>query len=114
MRLIDADKLQMRIADIQLMSAPDERDSDEVQAECRRAVADMEEFSKLIAEQPTVETGDKFIELLENYYYECEEEYQKINGQKMPADEELVFADGQREGAYEALRRVKAMNDRTG
>ncbi|MDO4615658.1 MAG: hypothetical protein Q4B15_08515 [Lachnospiraceae bacterium] len=108
-RPIDADKLQMRIADIQLMAAPDERDSKDVQAECRKAVADLEELSKLIDEQPTVRPGDKFIEVLEKYYYECEERYQKISPQRTDAH---IFADGEREGAYEALRRAKVMNDR--
>ncbi|MDO4650760.1 MAG: hypothetical protein Q4B26_19150 [Eubacteriales bacterium] len=54
MRLIDADKLQMRIADLQLIAAPDERDSEEVQEECRKAVKDLETFSELVDEQPTV------------------------------------------------------------
>ena len=64
MRLIDADKLCMHLADLQLSNAPDERDSEEVQRVMKSNYDCLELLIKMLNKQPTAYDVDKVVEEL--------------------------------------------------
>ena len=65
MRLIDADKWCMHLADLQLSNTPDERDSEDVQKEMKSNYEFIGFLIKLIEKQPTAYDVDKVVEQLE-------------------------------------------------
>ena len=66
MRLIDADKLCMHLADLQLSNTPDERDSEDVQKEMKSNYEFIGFLIKLIEKQPTAYDVDKVVDRLDD------------------------------------------------
>lgn len=80
MRLIDADKWCMHLADLQLSNTPDERDSEDVQKEMKFNYEFIGFLIKLIEKQPTAYDVDKVTDILDDYLFEkyCVEGDSKI------------------------------------
>jgi len=80
MRLIDADKWCMHLADLQLSNTPDERDSEDMQKEMKSNYEFIGFLIKLIEKQPTAYDMDKVTDILDDYLFEkyCVEGDSKI------------------------------------